>query len=262
MGQLDKGVCVVADDDPVVLEDLCKCLQGSHEFRAVKAFTRINEAIAYIQTHPVALFISDIEFPDGQLGFNHLASIPYVPVILMSVHARYMLENLTDIVANKNLAGYVPKPITENRCHEIIQRYKAIKEEGLGLSAVKEMAKARTIELCRFDTVRPRSFEVRYSEIAMIEVSRQPRGLRFYLNNNSYKYYLVSAQLRSCFEELNRYCPNLFCLIPRQGIVNLWNMALSGGKMVSVRSDNVKYTMDVPKPFLPVMRKITDVWSR
>ena len=32
--------------------------------------------------------------------------------------------------------------------------------------------------------------------------------------------------------------------------------------MVSVRSDNVKYTMDVPKPFLPVMRKITDVWSR
>ena len=120
------------------------------------------------------------------------------------------------------------------------------------------MAKARTIELCRFDTVRPRSFEVRYSEIAMIEVSRQPRGLRFYLNNNSYKYYLVSAQLRSCFEELNRYCPNLFCLIPRQGIVNLWNMALSGGKMVSVRSDNVKYAMDVPKPFLPVMR----VWSR
>lgn len=262
MGQSEKGVCVVADDDPVVLEDLCGRLQSSHEFQDVRPFGRISEAIAYIQTHPVALFITDIEFPDGQLGFKHLSDVPFTPVILMSVHSRYMLEHIADIAANKNLAGYVPKPVTEDVCRAIIQRYRVIRDEGLDQSVVKAMARVRTIELYRFDTVRPRSFEIRYSEIAMIEVSRKPRGLRFCLNNNSYKYYLVSAQLKSCFEELNRYCPNLFYLIPRRGIVSLWNMALSGSKMVSVRSDNVRYEMDVPKSSLPALRKVTAVWSR
>lgn len=96
MGQNEKGVCVVADDDPVVLEDLCERLQSSHEFQDVRPFGRISEAIAYIQTHPVALFITDIEFPDGQLGFKHLSDVPFTPVILMSVHSRYMLEHIAD----------------------------------------------------------------------------------------------------------------------------------------------------------------------
>ena len=144
----------MADDDPVVLEDLCERLQSSHEFQDVRPFGRISEAIAYIQTHPVALFITDIEFPDGQLGFKHLSDVPFTPVILMSVHSRYMLEHIADIAANKNLAGYVPKPVTEDVCRAIIQRYRVIRDEGLDQSVVKAMARVRTIELYRFDTVK------------------------------------------------------------------------------------------------------------
>ncbi len=256
------GVCVVADDDIGFLDDLCAGLRARNVFKSVMPFARIDEAIAYIRTHSVALFVSDIEFPDGELSYNHLSLIPSVPVILLTVHGRYFMDHFSSIAVNRNIIGTALKIAFPDISQEVVRRYELVKSEGVDKSVIKETATNTIIELYRFDTVNPRSFEVRYSEIAMITVSRQPRGLRFHLNNNLHKYYLPYRSLQECFVEMDRSCPGLFFLIPHKGILNLWNMALSGSLAVSIRSEGVKYELKIPKAVLPTLKVLMDGWTR
>ena len=155
------GVCVVADDDIGFLDDLCAGLRARNVFKSVMPFARIDEAIAYIRTHSVALFVSDIEFPDGELSYNHLSLIPSVPVILLTVHGRYFMDHFSSIAVNRNIIGTALKIAFPDISQEVVRRYELVKSEGLDKSVIKETATNTIIELYRFDTVNPRSFEVK-----------------------------------------------------------------------------------------------------
>ena len=147
------GVCVVADDDIGFLDDLCAGLRARNVFKSVMPFARIDEAIAYIRTHSVALFVSDIEFPDGELSYNHLSLIPSVPVILLTVHGRYFMDHFSSIAVNRNIIGTALKIAFPDISQEVVRRYELVKSEGVDKSVIKETATNTIIELYRFDTV-------------------------------------------------------------------------------------------------------------
>lgn len=261
MEQESHAVCVVADDDTDFLEQVCKTLVERGLFAEVKPFGHLASALAYIQTHAVALFVSDIVFGQEPLTSECLTRIPFTPVILMSTYCHYFMKSALDVSQNKNVIGFLPKFSVEMVCREIILARAVIKEEGLERAALLETAKICKITLSRPDLTTRKFSDVLYSEIVMVTSSRKPRGLAFHLNNSSKLYYLVQGQLESCYKELDQHCSGLFCLIPRTGIVNLRNVELSGNFLQANRSSFV-HRLEIPSTFLPTLQKVMAGWSK
>ena len=214
----------------------------SHCFDIVKPFDQLAPALLFIERNPVSLFITDIEFPHGELSYNHLSRISHTPVILISTYGHHFLRGYSTITRNKNVVGTVKKPITDETIQDILELHRSIQQQGMDKSASE------------------RQVEIRYSQIAMINSSRSPRGLAFYLNDAKKPYYLIPGQLQPCFNMLNRQCPGLFFLIPHTGIANLWNMTLNGNTLIASRSE-IKHQLAVPASILPVLKKVTMEWS-
>ena len=244
MEQESHAVCVVADDDTDFLEQVCKTLVERGLFAEVKPFGHLASALAYIQTHAVALFVSDIVFGQEPLTSECLTRIPFTPVILMSTYCHYFMKSALDVSQNKNVIGFLPKFSVEMVCREIILARAVIKEEGLERAALLETAKICKITLSRPDLTTRKFSDVLYSEIVMVTSSRKPRGLAFHLNNS-----------------LDQHCPGLFCLIPRTGIVNLRNVELSGNFLQANRSSFV-HRLEIPSTFLPTLQKVMAGWSK
>lgn len=258
MKQKHKTICVIADDDPIVLKQLEQAFVNSTYFDLIKVFLDLKSALQFIKKSSVDLFIADIEFPHEELSYNILSRIPYTPVVLISAHGNHFLWGHDTIRRSRNVIGTVPKPITEDIVQEILSLYQSIKQQGLDKSAIKNNAFNTTILLQRENS--PRQIEIRYSQIAMITSSRTPRGLAFYLNDAKKPYYLFAGQLQTCFNELNQQCPGLFYLIPHVGIVNLWNMTLNGNFMEATRS-NIEHRLAVPRTLQCSLKNIKQEWS-
>lgn len=258
MKQPNRTICVVADDDPIVLKRLEQAMGDSHCFDIVKPFDQLAPALLFIERNPVSLFITDIEFPHGELSYNHLSRISHTPVILISTYGHHFLRGYSTITRNKNVVGTVKKPITDETIQDILELHRSIQQQGMDKSAIKSTATNQTILLQRENS--ERQVEIRYSQIAMINSSRSPRGLAFYLNDAKKPYYLIPGQLQPCFNMLNRQCPGLFFLIPHTGIANLWNMTLNGNTLIASRSE-IKHQLAVPASILPVLKKVTMEWS-
>lgn len=81
MKQKHKTICVIADDDPIVLKQLEQAFVNSTYFDLIKVFLDLKSALQFIKKSSVDLFIADIEFPHEELSYT---SFPASPTLRLS----------------------------------------------------------------------------------------------------------------------------------------------------------------------------------
>ena len=176
MGRL----CVVADDNAEVRAEICQRIRLSGMFERVKSFESLEGALCFIRHTEVDLFISDICFPDEELSFRRLSEIPTVPVMLISAYELYFIVHYLDIRENMNMIGLLHKPLTDDFEANVRASFSRYKGLGLDQSVVLERSRNEKLILCQGERQLKR-YEVKYSEIVLVQACRKPRGLQVYI---------------------------------------------------------------------------------
>ena len=229
MGRL----CVVADDNAEVRAEICQRIRLSGMFERVKSFESLEDALCFIRHTEVDLFISDICFPDEELSFRRLSEIPTVPVMLISAYELYFIVHYLDIRENMNMIGLLHKPLTDDFEANVRASFSRYKGLGLDQSVVLERSRNEKLILCQGERQLKR-YEVKYSEIVLVQACRKPRGLQVYIKAISTPFYLTPGQLKPFFAMVDRVCPGLFYFVPHTCVVNLANIQLQGNYVASI----------------------------
>ena len=115
------AICV--DDEPILLDWLCKSVGKSTDVNNIAKFTDENEAIEYASSNSFDIAFIDIELHriDGITMAEKLREInPSCGIIFCTGHANYAIEAISRI----NVDGYLLKPINADDVQREIDKYK------------------------------------------------------------------------------------------------------------------------------------------
>lgn len=127
---------IAIDDEPAaldVVETLCKAVDY---IELVHTFTKVNEALAYLQLHPIHLVFLDIQMPAMNGIRLSKAALNDIMVIFTTAYSKYAVESY-----EVNAIDYLMKPISLKRflkatakAHDIYQL-----QHGTTTDRVKEL---------------------------------------------------------------------------------------------------------------------------
>ncbi|MCX6216432.1 response regulator transcription factor [Spirosoma sp.] len=115
---------IAVDDEPPALRILSHFCQQDGSIDLLKTFTRTDEALTYIEQHPIDLLFLDINMPSmsGIDFYRAIANVstngkPPVMVIFTTAYGEYAVEGFT-----LNAVDYLLKPFTFERFSQAITK--------------------------------------------------------------------------------------------------------------------------------------------
>ncbi len=115
---------IALDDEPPALRLLTHFCSLTDAIELVQTFTRTDDALAYLRTHPVDLLFLDINMPamsgiDFHRAARQEAGAGQLMVIFTTAYAEYAVEGF-----NLNAVDYLLKPFTRDRFLQAVQKAK------------------------------------------------------------------------------------------------------------------------------------------
>ena len=121
-------IAICVDDEPILLNWLCRVVSASPDIQRTEAFTNEAAALDYARQNPFDIAFLDIELHtmDGVSMAEHLRAIhPQCGIVFCTGHARYAV----DAIARIHVDGYLLKPIdpvdVQREIDRIKQRYQS-----------------------------------------------------------------------------------------------------------------------------------------
>lgn len=101
---------IVVDDERVALAGAITVLENTLPNAAITGFTRTTDALAYAQSHPIAIAFLDIEIGRSN-GFDLCRSLlerlPHANVVFLTAHREYSFD-----AWDTGACGFLLKPLT------------------------------------------------------------------------------------------------------------------------------------------------------
>lgn len=128
---------IIVEDDPMVAAINARYLQVNHQLRLVGSFANGQDALSYLQDHPVDLAIIDYYMPalNGK-DFIYQCRSEHIRLDVIMITANNVAQEVAEIM-RLGTVDYLVKPFTQERFDQAIQKYLNQKETfqpGLQLS--------------------------------------------------------------------------------------------------------------------------------
>ena len=197
-------IAICVDDEPILLDWLCKMVSASPDIERAEAFLNETAALDYAAQHPFDLAFLDIELHamDGVEVAERLRAVnPRCGIVFCTGHASYAV----DAIGRLRVDGYLLKPIDSAAVQREIDRLK----ERLGSSE-----KLLSVELSHgvniFDkTGKPVHFRRGKTEELFAELLRQ-NGKSLSADALCELLWADSAESQYLFEKNKNYLTQLF----------------------------------------------------
>ena len=128
-------IAICVDDEPILLDWLCRVVSMSPDIEQVEKFTNETAALDYAQQHPFDIAFLDVELHamDGLSVAEHLRTIrPECGIVFCTGHANYAVDAITRL----RVDGYLLKPIEPTDVQREIDRIKQRYQPGETLLTV------------------------------------------------------------------------------------------------------------------------------
>lgn len=131
---------IIVEDDPMVATINARYLQVNDQLRLVGSFSNGQDAINYMQAHPVDLAIVDYYMPvlNGRDLIHHCRQMQILLDFIM-ITANNAAQEVNEIL-RLGVVDYLVKPFTQERFAQAVQKYldqKAALQPGLQLSQIE-----------------------------------------------------------------------------------------------------------------------------
>lgn len=116
-------VAICVDDEPILLDWLCRVVSASPDIERAEKFTNEAAALDYARQHPFDVAFLDVELRtmDGVSVAERLRAIrPDCGIVFCTGHASYAV----DAIARLHVDGYLLKPIDAAAVQREIDRFK------------------------------------------------------------------------------------------------------------------------------------------
>jgi two-component system LytT family response regulator len=201
----------VLDDEPLAVARLTRLLESSGRVEIAGRATDPEEALAFLQRHPVDVLFLDIQMP-GLTGFDLIARLDRdIPVVFTTAYDRYAL-NAFDV----NSVDYLLKPIERERLERALDKL----ERRTTTGDVRALARHLAAELTatrRLERIASRVGE----RTTVLEVSRITHFFaqdKLTFAASAGRQYVIDYTLSDLEERLD---PRRFVRIHRATIVNV-----------------------------------------
>ena len=128
---------IIVEDDPMVAAINARYLKANDQLRLVGSFANGQDALSYLQNHPVDLAVIDYYMPilNGR-DFIFQCRLEHISLDVIMITANNAAQEVAEIM-RLGAVDYLVKPFTQERFAQAIQRYLDQKEafqSGLQLS--------------------------------------------------------------------------------------------------------------------------------
>ena len=119
---------IIVEDDPMVAAINARYLQANDRLQLVGSFANGQDALGYLQNHPVDLAIIDYYMPvlNGK-DFIFQCRLEHISLDVIMITANNAAQEVTEIM-RLGAVDYLVKPFTQERFAQAIQRYLDQKE--------------------------------------------------------------------------------------------------------------------------------------
>lgn len=115
----NKLSCIIVEDLPMAADYLNRCCGQSGELDVLGSFTKINDALAFLEQNTVDLIFLDVELPDAN-GFELIDRLSFSPkIILTTSNTDYAYDAFEYFVDD-----FLKKPFNYKRFMEAVEKVK------------------------------------------------------------------------------------------------------------------------------------------